>query len=53
MSFLHEPRRVSHQLVALDARQGEGVAGIVDRRTHQRVDALAHQSRIRSKHEED
>ena len=53
VGFLDQPRRIGGELVALDAHEGEGSAGIVDRGLDQRVDALAHQPCVRPVHQHD
>ena len=46
LRLLDQPRRIGGEFLAFDARQRERIVGIVDRRAHQRVDALAHQAGV-------
>ena len=51
--FFDEPCRIAGELIAFDARQREWIVGIVDRRAHQRVDALAHQTGVGTEYQHD
>src|SRR5262245_62599983 len=51
--LLDEARRLARELIAIEARELKRILRIVDRSTHQRFRALAHQARVGSKDQYD
>ena len=51
--LLDQPRRLGGEFVAVHPHQRKRIGGIIDRRGHQRVGALAHQARVGTVQQDD